>query len=107
MVPCFTTTSNFTSLKLGAGLLAHLVCALNTRPLLFHVHGCHIFSRLHLFVVPLQSSFASQVPAQVIVQPSPEYEAATAPQKGTNTAELCGGLFRFLYLNFVSFSFDR
>ncbi|KAG8636885.1 hypothetical protein MANES_15G053800v8 [Manihot esculenta] len=40
--------------------------------------------------VPLQSSFASQVPAQVIVQPSPEYEAATSPQKGTNTAELCG-----------------
>ncbi|KAJ9154012.1 hypothetical protein P3X46_027393 [Hevea brasiliensis] len=40
--------------------------------------------------VPLHSSFASRVPAQVTVQPSPEYQAATAQQQMTNTAGLCG-----------------
>ncbi|KAJ9182438.1 hypothetical protein P3X46_006433 [Hevea brasiliensis] len=40
--------------------------------------------------VPLHSSMVSRVPAQVTVQPSPEYEAATAQQQKTNTAELCG-----------------
>ncbi|KAG8658430.1 hypothetical protein MANES_03G147600v8 [Manihot esculenta] len=40
--------------------------------------------------VPLHSPFASRVPAQVTVQPSPEYQAATAQQQKTNIAEFCG-----------------
>ncbi|XP_002518095.2 high mobility group B protein 15 [Ricinus communis] len=40
--------------------------------------------------VPMQSPLASRLPAQVTVQPSPEYQAATAQQQRTNTAELYG-----------------
>ncbi|KAJ6420803.1 hypothetical protein OIU84_028216 [Salix udensis] len=38
--------------------------------------------------VPLQSSLISQSPAQVTVQPSPEYQAATVKQQTANIAEL-------------------
>ncbi|KAJ8774090.1 hypothetical protein K2173_009521 [Erythroxylum novogranatense] len=38
----------------------------------------------------LQSPFMAQVPAQVTVQPSPEYQAATIQQQKTNTIELSG-----------------
>ncbi|KDP39367.1 hypothetical protein JCGZ_01124 [Jatropha curcas] len=40
--------------------------------------------------VPLQSPMATRFPAQITVQPSPEYQAATSQHQRTNTAELCG-----------------
>uniref|UniRef100_A0AAU6NDF7 High mobility group protein n=1 Tax=Populus davidiana x Populus alba var. pyramidalis TaxID=1550601 RepID=A0AAU6NDF7_9ROSI len=39
--------------------------------------------------VPLQSSSISQCPAQVTVQPSPEYQAAAVKQQTANIPELC------------------
>ncbi|XP_024444425.1 high mobility group B protein 15 isoform X2 [Populus trichocarpa] len=41
--------------------------------------------------VPLQSSSISQCPAQVTVQPSPEYQAAAVKQQTANIPELCRG----------------
>ena len=54
--------------------------------------GVLYFKTIQFFAVPLQSSLISQCPAQVTVQPSPEYQAAAVKQQTANIAELCRGV---------------
>jgi hypothetical protein len=104
MVPCFNIMNNFTTSKRGVGALPLLVSALKKPPVSKLDLGCLYFKTIQFFAVPLQSSSISQCPAQVTVQPSPEYQAAAVKQQTANIPELCRGLSSVLNLLLCHFS---